>query len=374
MNQHGVQTLSVELPQGGYPIWIGTGLLEQLGTRLAGLGSTTAAVLVADANVARLYAEPVERSLRTWAPRVHRLVVPPGEESKSVRQAQELWQQMLQLRVDRRAVVVALGGGVTGDLAGFVAATFARGLRFVQVPTTLLAQVDSSVGGKVGINLPGAKNIVGAFWQPLAVLIDTAVLDSLPENQYRAGLAEVVKYGVILDEAFFAYLEQNVPAIQAREPHVLRQIIARSCQLKAQVVAADERETSGHRAVLNYGHTFAHALESAGEYSRWLHGEAVAVGMNCAALLARRLGRVDQPFCLRQARLLEQLGLPVRLPSDLDHRRLLELMYHDKKAQAGRLRFVLPSRLGHVELVDNVPESEVLQALREAQEFSSAAN
>ncbi len=369
MPQPPVQTLTVDLPRRSYPIWIGTGILGQLGSRLGELSSATSAVVIADEHVAELYAPVVEESLRLWTPQVHRLVFPPGEESKSVQQAQQLWQQLLHLGTDRRGVVVALGGGVTGDLAGFVAATFARGIRLVQVPTSLLAQVDSSVGGKVGINLPGAKNIVGAFWQPLAVLIDTAVLDSLPANQYRAGLAEVVKYGVILDANFFAYVEENVPAIRQRCPDVLQTIIARSCQLKAQVVAQDERETSGLRAVLNYGHTFAHALESAGEYSRWLHGEAVSLGMNCAALLARRLGRVDEEFCLRQGRLLEQLALPVRLPSGLDHHRLLELMHHDKKAQAGRLRFVLPSRLGQVELVDDVPPQEVLAALTEAEQF-----
>ncbi len=373
MTQPPVHTLSVDLPQGGYPIWIGTGILGQLGPRLGELASATSAVVIADAQVAELFASQVEESLRQWVPCVHRLVFPPGEESKSVRQAERLWQQLLDLGTDRRAVVVALGGGVTGDLAGFVAATFARGIRLVQVPTTLLAQVDSSVGGKVGINLPGAKNIVGAFWQPLAVLIDTAVLDSLPANQYRAGLAEVVKYGVILDADFFAYVEQNTQALGQRRPEVLQTIIARSCQLKAQVVAQDERETSGLRAVLNYGHTFAHALESAGQYSRWLHGEAVSLGMNCAALLARRLGRVDQAFCLRQGRLLEELELPVRLPPGLDHQRLLELMHHDKKAQAGRLRFVLPRRLGQVELVEGVPSQEVLAALAEAEQFPPQA-
>jgi 3-dehydroquinate synthase len=259
-------------------------------------------------------------------------------------------------------LVVAIGGGVVGDLAGFVAATFARGLDFYQVPTTLLAQVDSSVGGKVGVNLPGAKNMVGAFWQPRGVLVDVDVLQSLPDREYRAGLAEVVKYGVILDADFFAYLESHVDAINAKDPVALTHIVQRSCRLKADVVEQDERETTGLRAALNYGHTFAHAFEALGDYAELLHGEAVAAGMRCAARLAARLGRLDVATVERQDALLAALGLKLDPPA-VDGQEMLRAMHRDKKATAGRLRFILPDRIGRVELVDDVPDDSVLAAL-----------
>jgi 3-dehydroquinate synthase len=300
------------------------------------------------------------------------LAVPAGEHSKSAEMAEVLWNGLLELGADRRTVVVAVGGGVIGDLAGFAAATFARGLAFVQVPTTLLAQVDSSVGGKVGINLPGAKNMVGAFWQPRGVLIDTAVLATLGDREYRSGLAEVVKYGVILDAEFFAYLEGRVAEMNRRDDETLRYVVRRSCELKAQVVAADEREETGQRAVLNYGHTFCHALETLTGYEQLLHGEAVAIGMLCASRLAERLGRIDQSVTQRQRALLEALHLPVDLPQ-VDHEEMLAVMSRDKKAQHGRLRFVLPSRLGHVELVGDIERADVVSTLSAAGERGASA-
>jgi 3-dehydroquinate synthase len=290
------------------------------------------------------------------------LIVQAGENSKSVEMAEGLWQELLRLGADRKTLGVAVGGGVIGDLAGFIAATFARGLPFVQIPTTLLAQVDSSVGGKVGVNLPGAKNMVGAFWQPLGVVIDTRVLDTLPPREYRAGLAEVVKYGVILDAAFFEYLEQHQKALNDRQADVLRHVIARCCQLKADVVENDERETTGLRAVLNYGHTFGHAIEAETCYGQFLHGEAVAIGMICASRLAERLGRIDPELTRRQADLLRALGLPIAVP-DVDREVLVAAMRRDKKVAHGRLRFVLPSRLGHVELVGDVADEDVRAVL-----------
>jgi len=259
---------------------------------------------------------------------------------------------------------VAGGGGAGGDWAGFVAATYARGVRFLQVPTTLLAQVDSSVGGKVGINLPAAKNMVGAFLQPMGVLIDTATLETLPEREYRAGLGEVVKYGVILDGEFFSYLEANVAGLNAHDHEVLREVIARCCRLKADVVEKDEREETGLRAVLNYGHTFGHAFETLTGYGKLLHGEAVAVGMLCASRLAERLGRVNAEFTARQQRLLEALGLMTKIPS-LDHDLVLRSMLHDKKVEHGKLRFVLPARMGHCELVGDIDPVDVRAALAE---------
>jgi len=270
----------------------------------------------------------------------------------------------LELGTDRKSLIFAVGGGVIGDLAGFVAASFARGLSFIQVPTTLLAQVDSSVGGKVGINLPDGKNMVGAFWQPLSVYIDTKVLDTLPDREYRAGLAEVVKYGVILDADFFDYLENNVTGLNQRTAEVMRHVIARSCQLKAEVVQADERETMGLRAVLNYGHTFCHAIETVSGYDQLLHGEAVSIGMVCAARLAESMDRVSTEFTERLKKLLLALKLPIDVPT-LDHNHLLTAMQRDKKVEYGKLRFVLPTRMGHVELVGDVDSKKVIAALRE---------
>ncbi len=358
-----LESVPVRLSERSYEIEIGSGNLTAGIARLLAERRTTQAFVISDSAVAPLYAQPVLGAFATGGVAAELLSVPAGEPSKSVASADSLWQSLLARRADRKSLVVALGGGVIGDLAGFVAATYARGLPLVQIPTTLLAQVDSSVGGKVGINLPGGKNMVGAFWQPWKVLIDTDVLTTLPEREYRAGLAEVVKYGVILDAEFFAYLEDNVTAIQQRRPDVLRRIVARSCRLKADVVEQDERETTGLRAVLNYGHTFCHAFEAATGYGTLLHGEAVAMGMLCASRLAERLGRVTADVTARQFSLLTALGLPTEVP-DVPVENLLALMSRDKKVEHGRLRFVLPTRLGHVELVGDLPAGEVRAALR----------
>jgi 3-dehydroquinate synthase len=355
-------TIHVRLGPRSYDIEIGAGNLREVVRFCDAEQDDAHAVIVTDTNVDDLYCEPVAEALVEAGSEVDILVVEAGEQSKSSEVAAELWDQMLDQGTDRKSVVVALGGGVVGDLAGFVAATFARGLRFVQVPTTLLAQVDSSVGGKVGINLTGAKNMVGAFWQPRGVVIDVGVLDTLPEREYRAGLAEVVKYGVIQDADFFGYLEQNVELINQRQQVVLTHIVQRSCRLKADVVEQDEREETGQRAILNYGHTFGHAFEAATEYEHLLHGEGVAIGMMCAARLAQRLGRVDAEFVERQRNLLTALGLPLQAP-DVDHDELIELMYRDKKVDRGKLRFILPSRLGHVECVKDIDTTDILAAL-----------
>src|SRR5262245_7304726 len=330
-------TVHVDLGPRSYDIEIGSGNLSDA-ARLCALDPDDAhAVIITDEHVDALYTDPVAAALEEQGAEVGVLVVEAGEPSKSSDVAAELWERMLDEGSDRKTVVVALGGGVVGDLAGFIAATFARGLRLIQIPTTLLAQVDSSVGGKVGINLPGAKNMVGAFWQPRGVLIDVAVLASLPDREYRAGLAEVVKYGVIQDADFFAYLESNIESINARDPGVLTHIVDRCCRLKADVVEKDEREETGLRAILNYGHTFCHAFEAAAEYETLLHGEGVAIGMMYAARLAQRLGRVDAAFVTRQQKLLESLGLPLAVPN-VPADDLIDLMYHDKKVDRGKLR------------------------------------
>lgn len=356
------QIVRVNLQERAYDIAIGSGTLAGSGTFIVSRTRSNHAVVITDKNVETKYAHPVAEHLGAAGCRVEVLVVAPGEASKSVTAANVLWEKLLELGTDRKAVVVAVGGGVIGDLAGFVAATFARGVAFAQVPTTLLAQVDSSVGGKVGINLPGAKNMVGAFWQPRGVLIDIAALDTLPDREYRAGLAEVVKYGVIMDADFFAYLEENIEAINRRDHQALSHIVAHCCRLKADVVEEDEREESGRRAILNYGHTVCHALEAVTGYGELLHGEAVAIGMICASRLAQSMGRVGASVTERQRALLAALGLAVSVP-DVDHDQMISIMRHDKKAEHGRLRFVLPSRVGHVELVGDVDESQVRAAL-----------
>lgn len=357
-----IESVRVALAERSYDIEIGSGVIDGLPQFLRARTDSDHAVLITDSNVEELYADAAGDRLVGEGWEVDVFAIEAGEPSKSVEVAEELWEAMLDEGADRKSVVIAVGGGVVGDLAGFVAATFTRGLDFFQVPTTLLAQVDSSVGGKVGINLPGAKNMVGAFWQPLGVLCDVEALQSLPDREYRAGLAEVVKYGVILDADFFAYLEANVAEINARDASTLTHIVTRSCRLKADVVEQDEREITGLRAVLNYGHTFGHAFEAIGEYEALLHGEAVAAGMRCAMQLAVRLGRVDEAVYARQESLLEALGLLVE-PLEADGDDLLRLMYRDKKVAAGKLRFVLPDRIGHVELVGNVPEADVLASL-----------
>ena len=356
----------VALSDRAYDIFIGATIADRLDDALRGClrGSEdriSHAVLITDANVASLHAQPLQTAMAAHINKVDLITVEAGEQTKSLRQFEQLCEQVLALGADRHSLVVACGGGVVGDLAGFVAASFARGIRFLQVPTTLLAQVDSSVGGKTGVNLPGAKNMVGAFWQPSAVLIGVAELNTLPDRDYRAGLAEVVKYGVILDEEFFEYLEDNVDDINRRDPQVLEHIVTRCCRLKADVVEGDEREETGLRAVLNYGHTFCHAIEAETHYGAYLHGEAVAIGMLCASRLADQLGRIDPSITKRQQQLLQRLQLPITSPG-LDPQQLMAAMMRDKKVAHGKLRLVLPTRLGHVELVSDVSEAEIKKA------------
>jgi 3-dehydroquinate synthase len=345
----------------GYDIRITSGDPAGVGAFARQRSRATLAFVVGDENV-RGHADAVARSLAAAGFRVESAILPPGEEQKCLASASALYDRLVEARADRKTLVVAVGGGVVGDLAGFVAATFNRGLGLLMVPTTLLAMVDSSVGGKVGINHPRGKNLIGAFHQPVGVWIDTATLDTLPDREYRSGLAEVVKYGVILDGDLFAFLEANIAAILAREPAAVRHLVACSCRLKADVVERDEREETGLRAVLNYGHTFAHAFETVGGYGAWLHGEAVAAGMVCASRLAERRGLVNADITDRQTKLLAAFGLPVA-PRDWPADALIEVMRSDKKAEAGRLRFVLPVRLGEVRLFDDVPEEDVRAVL-----------
>jgi 3-dehydroquinate synthase len=336
-------------------------LQRSLDASWAGRGCRNA-LIVADSNTV-VHAPELQRLLDSVGIAQELATVPAGEASKSLAQVARLYEHMLRLPADRHTTVVALGGGVIGDLAGFVAATFARGVSLFMIPTSLLAQVDSSVGGKVGINLPDAKNIVGAFHQPAGVWIDVAMLRTLPDRELRCGLAEVVKYGVILDEPFFERLERSVEPILAGDPESLGAVIARSCELKADVVTKDEREETGLRAVLNFGHTVGHAIEAVEGYDgRFRHGEAVAIGMVAEARLAQHLGWIGPDVVDRIERLLAAFGLPTAI-NGLDHDVLLAAMTRDKKNRAGKIRFVLPRRIGRVELTD-VEEADIRRMLR----------
>jgi 3-dehydroquinate synthase len=366
MGENLTSTVRVNLGERSYSIHIGDKLLESCPTILANLDRVTHAVVISDSNVAPIYLSRVSQAFQGMGVRVDSFIIPAGEESKSLEWAERIWNGMLDVRTDRRSLVVALGGGVVGDLAGFVAATFARGIRLFQIPTSLLAQVDSSVGGKVGINLPKAKNMVGAFHQPCAVLVDVSTLKTLPQREYLSGLAEVVKYGVILDAQFFSYLEEHVDELLMQAPEVLSFVVKTCCQLKASVVEQDERELTGLRAILNYGHTFAHAIEALTGYGRFLHGEAVSIGMVFAARLAVRLGMFSDELARRQEALLSSLQLPVRIRG-LTAKEMLECMMLDKKVQHGFLRFVLPQTIGRVVTVENVPFQQVEAVIHEVQ-------
>ena len=357
-------SVHVNLGPRSYDIEIDSGSLARAGEFLVERGKVTHAVVITDDNVAKPHAKAVMESIAREVRQVDLFVVDSGEASKSIESANVLWRGLLELNADRKTVIVAVGGGVIGDLAGFVAATFARGLRCMQVPTSLLAQIDSSVGGKVGINLPNAKNMVGAFLQPLGVLIDIAALATLPEREYLSGLAEMVKYGVILDAEFFEYLERHRKGLRERDLKVLEHTVARCCRLKADIVEKDEHEETGLRATLNYGHTYGHAFETLLGYGTLLHGEAVSIGMMCAARLAERVGRIDHDVTLRQRSLLADLGLPLTGP-ELAREKMLEAMMHDKKVQHGQLRVVLPSRLGHVDLITDLDPADVMAAVEE---------
>lgn len=319
------------------------------------------ALIVTDSNT-RPLGQLIETALQTGGFRTAMTIVPAGEESKSPSELHRLYDALYEVAADRTTCVVAVGGGVVGDLAGYAAATYNRGLPLLMVPTSLLAMVDSSVGGKTGINHAKGKNLIGAFHQPAGVWIDSSYLDTLPQREYLSGLAEVVKYGVILDAGFFTYLETHVNEILARKSDKLIHVVAKCCRLKADVVEKDEREETGLRAILNYGHTFAHAFETVGGYGTWLHGEAVAAGMVYAGRLAEKLGLLDD-LTARQQSLLETFSLPTEMRVGWPTDDLIAVMRRDKKAVGGRMRFILPTRIGEVKLVNDVPESLVRDVL-----------
>ncbi|MFM9914469.1 MAG: 3-dehydroquinate synthase [Rhizobacter sp.] len=330
--------VSIDLADRRYDILIGSGLLDRA-TDVACGPRTSEALIVTNTTVAPLYAERVRQVLAAHHSRVHTIALPDGEAHKDWDTLNLIFDKLLGEGFDRRVVLYALGGGVIGDMTGFAAACYMRGVSYVQIPTTLLAQVDSSVGGKTAINHPAGKNMIGAFYQPLKVIADLDTLDTLPDREISAGLAEVIKYGPIADDGFLGWIEQHIDALRARDKAALAHAVQRSCEIKAWVVGQDERE-SGLRAILNFGHTFGHAIEAGLGYGKWLHGEAVGCGMVMAADLSARCGLIDAAYSKRIADLIERAGLPVRGPR-LGAARYLELMRIDKKSEAGQIRFVL---------------------------------
>ncbi|MBC8007448.1 MAG: 3-dehydroquinate synthase [Prolixibacteraceae bacterium] len=338
-----MRTVTVGLGDRTYPIYIGEGLLARADLYLPHLPQRKISV-VTNTTVASLYLDKFTAALHSAGVEIVPVVLPDGEEHKNWRTLNSIFDTLLSNRCERKSAIIALGGGVVGDLAGFAAASYQRGVPFIQVPTTLLAQVDSSVGGKTAINHPLGKNMIGAFYQPRMVLADTAMLDTLPERELSAGLAEVIKYGLIMDLPFLEWLEANMDSLNQRGPAALAYAVTRSCENKAAVVAADERE-SGERALLNLGHTFAHAIETGLGFGTWLHGEAVAAGTILAARLSERMGLLTAEDVGRVAHLFERAGLQIEAPS-LGPDRYLELMGHDKKVDNGKLRLVLLQSLG----------------------------
>jgi 3-dehydroquinate synthase len=359
-----MQTLTIDLGARSYPILIGPGLMEQAWHSSRGESLLGRVCIVTNEVVAPLYLDRLRMALSKVSLDMTALILPDGEAFKSAATLDRIYDHLLAERCDRTTTIIALGGGVIGDLAGFAAATYQRGVPFIQVPTTLLSQVDSSVGGKTGINHPRGKNMIGAFWQPRLVVADTDTLNTLPDRELSAGLAEVIKYGLIRDLPFLEWLEANMDKLLARDAQALSFAIARSCTNKAEVVAADELETAkeGGRALLNLGHTFGHAIETGMGYGTWLHGEAIAAGTMMAAELSCRLGWLVDADLERIRMIFQRAGLPVRGPA-LSTETYLDLMGHDKKVIAGRLRLVLLKRLGEAITYAEAPQSEIRAAI-----------
>jgi 3-dehydroquinate synthase len=352
--------VDVELGARAYAVHIGAHLLTCVELILPQLDLPRVAV-VTNTTVAPLYLQRLAQALRARGVEATCVVLEDGERYKDWVTLNRIYDALLEHRCDRKTTLIALGGGVVGDLAGFAAATYMRGIPFIQVPTTLLAQVDSSIGGKTGINHPLGKNMIGAFYQPRLVLADTEVLKTLPAREFSAGMAEVIKHGVVRDAAFFSWLEQNMENLIAGDPQSLAHAVRRCCEIKAAVVVEDERET-GVRALLNFGHTFGHAIESALGYGNWLHGEAVAAGMVMAADLSQRLGLIEKADVERIVLLLQRANLPVA-PPEIAPGRLLDLMGADKKAEGGKLRFVLLDAIGSASVRGDVPATALQQTL-----------
>ena len=358
-----MRTVNVPLGERSYPIHIGQNILPDIGSVCRNLGLRGRCAIVTDQNVAPHYGDRALASLRMAGIEAMAIAVPPGETSKSLKVVQKCYDQLAKNRLERQSFIIALGGGVIGDLAGFVAATYLRGIPFVQVPTTLLSQVDSSVGGKVGVNLKAGKNLVGAFYQPRVVLCDLATLRTLSTRELRSGLAEVIKYGIIYDSNLFTHLEHDLPKLLKRDPEIMAKVVARCCEIKADVVRQDEHET-GLRAILNFGHTIGHAIEAISGYGKYLHGEAISIGQIAAAQLSTQLTGLAKTDATRIEKLFRRAGLPVKIRlSAAQKQRLLDAMLLDKKVTGGEVKFVLARALGRVESGHKVSPELILNVL-----------
>jgi 3-dehydroquinate synthase len=354
--------IPVNLGARSYTIVVEPGVLGAAGPRVRELGVGSRAVVVTDTTVMRLHGAAVTKSLGAAGFSVTIVEVPEGEAAKTLRVAEHCWEQLLKAGIDRTSTVLALGGGAVGDLAGFVAASYMRGVNFVQLPTTVLAQVDASIGGKTAIDHPKAKNLIGAFYQPRLVLVDPAVVQSLPDREFRSGLAEIVKHGIVLDAAYLADVERSAGVLLGRDLETLTRIIGGSCRLKAGVIERDPEEKSELRYALNAGHTIGHALEAVTGYARWTHGEAVALGLVAEAHLAEALGLAQPATTRRHEAVLAAVGLPTRA-SDVDTNAVLQSITHDKKARDGRIPFVLAPTIGAFRVVYDVPVEQVRRAV-----------
>ena len=353
-----MSTLTVKLGERSYPIYIQADLLKKQNL-IAPYLKTKKVVLVSNDVVEPLYAQHIIDSLSGFD--VETIVLPDGEQHKNLHSFEVVITRLLEMSAARDTTLIALGGGVVGDLTGFVAASFQRGMPFIQIPTTLLSQVDSSVGGKTAVNHPLGKNMIGAFYQPKAVFIDTSSLTTLPQREFSAGMAEVIKYGIIYDAVFFAWLEDNQQAIKAQEPKALQTMIQRCCEIKAEIVAIDERE-SGLRALLNLGHTFGHAIEAEQGYGNWLHGEAVAVGIVLASHTAQKMNSLEPSEYRRILTFLQAFDLPIEAPEGMGFDEFFKHMRHDKKVQDGKLNFIIPQGIGHAVVTSEVTD-EILRAV-----------
>jgi len=356
-----MQRLKIDLGERSYEILLGSGLLDKLGEFLSKILKPSRIVLITHPSLFQLYGDKVLSGFKdqNWA--VDVIEIQEGETSKTLGQAEKIFDHLLDIKCDRKSVLIAFGGGVIGDLVGFIAATFQRGIPFIQVPTTLLSQVDSSVGGKTAVNHPKGKNMIGAFYQPCLVVADLDVLHTLPEKEFQAGIAEIIKYGVISDANLFDYLEKNTEKILRQNKECLAYIIKTSCSIKAAVVERDERE-SHYRMVLNFGHTIGHAIEVLTNYSEFIHGEAVAIGMVFAAKLSQRLGKCREEVPRRLEQLIRNFNLPADLP-DLNANAIIESLYHDKKTMNQKIKFILVKEIGLVEIVEDMPEEKIIAFL-----------
>jgi 3-dehydroquinate synthase len=358
-----MEKIRVELAERSYDISIGWNILDKIGEAVKSFGLSPKISIVSNPTVFSLYGKRVSDSIKKAGFDVIAVIIPDGEEYKDLLWVQHIYDELLNDKLDRLSALVALGGGVIGDITGFAASTYMRGISYIQVPTTLLAQVDSSVGGKTGVNHKLGKNMIGTFWQPRLVWIDVEALKTLPKRELLAGLAEVIKYGVILDEGLFDFIETNREKILSLESNSLIHIIKRSCEIKAEVVSKDERE-SGLRSILNYGHTIGHAIETATEYKRYLHGEAVAIGMYLEARLSQVLDLISRKQLFRIKDLIDSYGLPSEVPADLDINRIFSSIQLDKKAVAGELKFILPEKIGKVRIYKGVTEKSIRKVLQ----------